>query len=59
MQEAAILLEAIHNNLISAHTAGAEMNYFQRRGVNGRGSENMAKARDWRLHRLFNPRPDK
>jgi hypothetical protein len=57
-KEAGILLEGIHRGLITAHTAAVEMNYCQRREPNGRGSENMAKARDWRLHRLFNPRPD-
>ena len=56
-KEAGILLEGIHRGLISAHTAGVEMNYFQRRGVNGRGSENAAKARDWALHKLLR-RPD-
>jgi hypothetical protein len=57
-KEAAILLEGIHRGLISAHTAGVEMNYCQRRGVTGRGSENVSKVRDWALHRLFNPRLD-
>src|SRR5262249_11586427 len=56
-REAAILLDGIHRGLISAHTAGVEMNYCQRRGVTGRGSENMAKARDWTLHKLLR-RPD-
>ena len=56
-RDAAILLEGVCSNLISAHTAGIEMNYCQRRGVNGRGSENAARARDWALHKLFRPRP--
>jgi len=35
------------------------MNYRRRREPTGRGSENMAKRRDWALHRLLNPRrPD-
>jgi hypothetical protein len=57
-REAAILLSGIHRGLISAHTAAVEMNYCQRRGVTGRGSENMARARDWALHKLLT-RPDK
>jgi len=52
-RDAGILLDGICRNLISPHTAAIEMNYCQRRGVNGRGSENMAKARDWALHKLF------
>jgi len=35
------------------------MNYCRRPEPTGRGSENMAKARDWALHRLLNPRPPK
>ena len=58
VRNAAILLEGISKNLISPWAAGVEMNYVRRREVTGRGSENMARARDWRLHRLFNPRPD-
>jgi len=57
-KDAQILLDGIYRNLISPFTAGAEMNYFRRPEPNGRGSENMAKARAWRLHRLFYPRPD-
>ena len=56
--EAGILLRAVFEGTISAFTAGVEMNYFKRPEVNGRGSENAAKTRDWRLHRLFNPRPN-
>ena len=52
-RDAAILLEGIHRGLITAHTAGVEMSYCQRREPNGRGSPNMAKARDWTLHKLF------
>jgi hypothetical protein len=57
-RDAAILLDGIYRNLISPFTAGAEMRYFQRPEPNGRGSENAARSRAWRLHRLFNPRPD-
>ena len=56
-RDAAILLDGVCRNLISPHTAGCEMSYCRRRGVNGRGSENMAKARDWALHKLLNRRP--
>jgi len=55
-RDAGILLDGICGNLISPHTAAIEMNYCQRRRVNGRGSENMAKARDWALHKLFRSR---
>ena len=55
-REAAVLLEGVHHNLISAHTAGVEMNYCKRPEPNGRGSENAARARDWALHKLLNPR---
>jgi hypothetical protein len=55
VRNAAILLEGINKGLISPWAAGVEMSYVRRREVNGRGSENMAKARDWALHKLFNP----
>jgi hypothetical protein len=54
-RDAGVLLEGIYSNLISPHTAAIEMNYCQRRGVNGRGSGNAARARDWTLHKLFRP----
>jgi hypothetical protein len=57
-KDAARLLEGIRSGLISAHTAGVEMSYLKRREVNGRGSENAARARDWALHKLLNPRPN-
>jgi hypothetical protein len=57
VRTAAALLQGVHNGTISIYAAAAEMNYTRRREPNGRGSENMAKARDWRLHRLLNPRP--
>ena len=57
-REAGLLLRAIHDGTISAFTAAVEMNYCKRPEPNGRGSENAARTRDWRLHRLFNPRPD-
>src|SRR6516165_9539185 len=55
-KEAAMLLQGIRDGLISVHTAACEMSYRQRPEPNGRGSENMARARDWALHRLLNPR---
>jgi len=58
-KDAATLLQGWHDGLITAHTAGIEMNYRQRPEPTGRGSENVAKVRAWALHRLFNPRPDK
>jgi len=58
VRTAAILLQAIRDNLICPYEAGVEMNYCKRPEPNGRGSDNMARARDWKLHRLFNPKPD-
>jgi hypothetical protein len=58
VRTAALLLEGVRNGTVSLYAASCEMNYTRRREPNGRGSENMAKARDWRLHRLLNPRPD-
>src|SRR5262245_1338349 len=54
VKSAQLLLEGIRAGLISVHTAACEMNYRQRREPNGRGSENVAKRRDWALHRLLN-----
>jgi hypothetical protein len=58
-KDAATLLQGVRDGLISAYTAGVEMNYTRRREPNGRGSGNAARTRDWTLHRLFYPRPDK
>jgi hypothetical protein len=57
VRTAAILLQGVRNGTVSLYAASCEMNYTRRREPNGRGSENMAKARDWRLHKLLNPRP--
>jgi hypothetical protein len=57
-REAALLLAGFRAGKVSIYACAAEMNYTRRREPNGRGSQNMARARDWRLHRLFNPRPD-
>jgi hypothetical protein len=56
-REAAILLAGIRDGRISAFTAACEMSYAKRPEPNGRGNENQARARDWKLYRLFNPRP--
>ena len=56
--EAGILLRAVHDGTISAFAAACQMNYCKRPEPNGRGSENAARTRDWRLHRLFHPKPD-
>ena len=58
-RDAGILLAGVTSQVISAYAAGCEMNYCRRPEPTGRGSENMAKARDWALHRLLNPRPPK
>jgi hypothetical protein len=58
-REAAALLEGVRSGVITPYAAGCEMNYCRRREPNGRGSENAARARDWRLFRLLNPRPQK
>src|SRR5262249_2513132 len=58
VRTAALLLEGVRNGTVSLYAASCEMNYTRRREPNGRGSENMAKARDCALHRLLNPRPD-
>src|SRR5262249_61000309 len=56
-KDAAILLEGVHNGLISGYAAGVEMNYTRRREPNGRGSGNVTRRNDWAMHRLLNPRP--
>jgi hypothetical protein len=50
------LLRGVLDGTISAFAASVEMSYTRRPPVNGRGSENMARARDWKLYRLLNPR---
>jgi hypothetical protein len=56
VRDAAILLRGILDGRISEYAAGCEMNYCRRREPNGRGSENMARKRDWALHKLLNPK---
>jgi hypothetical protein len=59
VKTAATLLEGVRSGVISVYAAGAEMSYCRRREPLGTGSENMAKRRDWTLHKLLNPRrPD-
>lgn len=58
VKTAAVLLEGVHNGLISAYAAGCEMNYTRRPEPTGRGSENVSKRLDWAMHRVLNPRPD-
>ena len=53
------LLAGVLEGKISAYAAGCEMNYCRRPEPDGRGSENAARARDWALHKLLNPRPTK
>src|SRR5262245_46352644 len=57
VRTAAVLLQGIRDGLISTHAASCEMRYRKRPEPNGRGSENMAKRRDWALHKLLR-RPD-
>jgi hypothetical protein len=51
--EAAVLRQGVLAGTISAFAAGCEMNYCKRPEPNGRGSENMARTRDWHLHKLL------
>jgi hypothetical protein len=52
-REAAVLLQGIHDQKISAYAAGCEMNYCRRPEPSGRGSENATKRRDWAMHKLM------
>ena len=58
-REAGILLAGIRSGAITHHQAAIVMSYTRPREPNGRGSENVAKAKAWALHKLFHPRPDK
>jgi hypothetical protein len=57
-REAAALLEGIRAGRISPFAAACEISYAKRPEPNGRGSENMARKRDWALYRVLNPHPD-
>jgi hypothetical protein len=58
VRDAAILLRGILEGRVSEYAAGVEYGICKRREPNGRGSENVTKRNDWRMHRLFYPRPD-
>jgi hypothetical protein len=58
-REAAILLQGIRDQKISAYAAGVEMNYCKRRESTGRGSENVTKRNDWAMHKLLYRRPER
>jgi hypothetical protein len=57
-REAAVLLEGVRSGQISLYAAAVEMNYTRRRELRGRVEyPNVTKKNDWRMHRLFHPRP--
>jgi hypothetical protein len=59
VRDAAILLQGILDGQVTEFAAGVEYGICKRREPNGRGSENVTKRNDWRMHRLFHPRkPD-
>jgi len=58
VRTARLLLEGIRAGLISVYAAECEMNYRQRRREPlGPDIANVTRARDWRMHRVLNPRP--
>ena len=59
VRDAAILLRGILDGRVTEIAAGVEYGICKRREPNGRGSENRTKANDWRMFRLFTPRPQK
>ena len=53
-REAAVLLQGIHDGLISAYSAGVEMGYCKRRELTGRVEwPNVTKRNDWAMHKLM------
>jgi hypothetical protein len=59
-REAAILLQGIRDQKISAYAAGCEMNYCQRREPTGRVEyPNVTKRNDWAMHKLLYRRPER
>ena len=53
-----MLLEGVRSGQISLYAAAVEMNYTRRRELRGRVEyPNVTKKNDWRMHRLFHPRP--
>src|SRR6516162_9636562 len=59
VRDAAILLRGILDGRVSEYAAGVEYGICKRREPLGTGSPNVTKRNDWRMHRLFHPRPDK
>jgi hypothetical protein len=59
VRDAAILLRGILDGQVTEFAAGVEYGVCRRREPNGRGSENRTKANDWRMFRLFHPKPQK
>jgi hypothetical protein len=59
VRTAAALLEGVRQGTITIYAAATEMSYTRRREPTGRGSENQARARAWRVHRLLNLRPQR
>ena len=59
VRDAATLVRGILDGQVSEFAAGVEYGICKRREPNGRGSPNVSKRNDWRMHRLFFPRPDK
>jgi len=57
-KEAGLLLAGIRSGAVSHYSAAVEMSYSKRREPLGTGSENAARTRAWRLHKLLNSRPD-
>jgi hypothetical protein len=55
------LLEGVRSGAISEYTAAIEMSYARRkeRRGNGLGHGNQERTRDWKLYRLFYPRPQR
>jgi hypothetical protein len=58
VRDAAILLRGILEGRVSEFAAGVEYGICKRREPTGRGSENVTKRNDWKMHRLFHPRPN-
>ena len=57
VRDAAILLRGILEGRVSEYAAGIEYGVRKRREPTGRGSQNRTRENDWRMHRLFHPRP--
>jgi hypothetical protein len=58
VRDAAILLRGILDGRVSEYAAGVEYGICKRREPRGRVEyPNVTKKNDWRMHRLFHPRP--